>query len=76
MEETQIKGHGRRTYPYRAVDRDRQTPEFHIYERRTLLPRFFKLVIGANSAPERDVIDQRRATAFQIFAEHAAYLCP
>jgi|TARA_R110002126_G_scaffold86592_1_gene209089 putative transposase len=58
-DETYIKVKGRWTYLYRAVDRDGQTLDFMLSERRDLAAarRFFKHAIAANGVPERVVID-------------------
>ncbi|MFG6083365.1 IS6 family transposase [Paracoccus litorisediminis] len=62
-DETYIKVRGQWTYLYRAVDRDGQTLDFMLPERRNLPaePRFFKKVIASNSVPERVVIDKSGA---------------
>ncbi|MDB6179738.1 IS6 family transposase [Paracoccus sp. Z330] len=63
MDETYIKVKGRWTYLYRAVDRDGQTLDFMLSERRYLAAarRFFKRAIAANGVPERVVIDKSGA---------------
>ena len=50
-------------YLYRAVDRDGQTIDFMLSERRDMpaARRFFKQAIGANGVPERVVIDKSGA---------------
>lgn len=50
-------------YLYRAVDRDGQTLDFMISERRDLAAarRFFKRAIAANGLPDRVVIDKSGA---------------
>jgi len=60
IDETYIKVKGMWTYPYRAVDRNGQTLDFMLSERRDLAParRFFKQAIGTNGAPDRVVIDK------------------
>lgn len=63
MDETYIKVKGRWTYLYRAVDRDGQTLDFMLSERRDLAAarRFFRQAISANGVPERVVIDKSGA---------------
>jgi len=63
MDETYIKVKGRWTYLYRAVDRDGQTFDFLLSERRDLAAArgFFKRAIGTNGVPERVVIDKSGA---------------
>lgn len=63
MDETYIKVKGRWTYLYRAVDRDGQTLNFMLSERRDLLAArsFFRRAISANGVPERVVIDKSGA---------------
>lgn len=63
MDETYIRVKGRWTYLYRAVDRDGQTFDFMLSERRDLTAtrRFFRRVIGSNGVPERVVIDKSGA---------------
>lgn len=63
MDETYIKVQGRWTYLYRAVDRDGQTLDFLLSERRNLAAarRFFKRAIGSNGMPDRVVIDKSGA---------------
>ncbi len=63
MDETYIKVKGRWTYLYCAVDRDGQTIEFMLSERRDLLAArsFFRRAISANGVPERVVIDKSGA---------------
>jgi len=63
MDETYIKVKGRWTYLYRAVDRDGQTLDFMLSERRNLAAprRFFKRAIGSNGLPDRVVIDKSGA---------------
>lgn len=63
MDETYIKVKGRWTYLYRAVDRDGQTLDFMLSERRNLAAarRFFKRAIAANDLPDRVVIDKSGA---------------
>ncbi|WP_349294810.1 IS6 family transposase (plasmid) [Thioclava sp. 'Guangxiensis'] len=60
MDETYIKVKGRWTYLYRAVDRNGQTLDFMLSERRNLAAarRFFKRAIAVNGVPERVVIDK------------------
>lgn len=54
---------GRWTYLYRAVDRDGQTLDFLLSERRDLAAarRFFRRAIETNSVPEQVVIDKSGA---------------
>lgn len=63
MDETYIKVRGKWTYLYRAVDRDGQTLDFMLSERRDLgsARRFFKQAIAANGVPDRVVIDKSGA---------------
>ena len=63
MDETYIKVKGKWTYLYRAVDRDGQTLDFLLSERRDLSAarRFFKRAIGTNGVPDRIVIDMSGA---------------
>jgi putative transposase len=63
MDETYIKVKGRWTYVYRAVDRDGQTLDFMLSERRDLAAarRFFRQAISVNGVPERVVIDKSGA---------------
>lgn len=63
MDETYIKVKGRWTYLYRSVDRDGQTLDFMLSERRDLAAarRFFKRAIGTNGVPDRVVIDKSGA---------------
>lgn len=63
MDETYIRVKGRWTYLYRAVDRDGQTLDFMLSERRDLAAarRFFRRAIGLNGVPERVVIDKSGA---------------
>ena len=62
-DETCIKVEGSCTYLYRAVDRNGQTLDFMLSERRNLAAarRFFKRAIEANGTPERVVIDKSGA---------------
>ena len=63
MDETYIKVKGRWTYLYRAVDRNGQTLDFMLSERRNfaVARRFFKRAIGSNGLPDRVVIDKSGA---------------
>ena len=63
MDETYIKVRGKWTYLYRAVDRDGQTLDFMLSERRDTAAarRFFKRTIAANCVPNRVVIDKSGA---------------
>lgn len=63
VDETYIKVKGKWTYLYRAVDRDGQTLEFMLSERRNLgaARRFFKKAIASNCAPHKVVIDKSGA---------------
>ena len=63
MDETCIKVKGKWSYPYRAVDRDDQTLDFMLSERRDLaaVRRFFRRAIDRNGAPDRVVIDKSGA---------------
>lgn len=63
MDETYIKVKGRWTYLYRTVDRDGQTLDFLLCERRDLAAarRFFRRAIETNGVPDRVVIDKSGA---------------
>jgi putative transposase len=63
MDETYIKVRGKWTYLYRAVDRDGQTLEFMLSERRDTAAarRFFKRPVGTNGIPDRIAIDKSGA---------------
>lgn len=63
MDETYVKVKGAWMYLYRAVDRDGQTLDFMLSERRDMpaARRFFKRAIGTNGLPERIVIDKSGA---------------
>ncbi|AWD23618.1 IS6 family transposase [Fuscovulum blasticum] len=63
MDETYIKVKGKWTYLYRAVDRDGQTLDFMLSERRDLAAarRFFRRAIDRNGVPDRVVIDKSGA---------------
>jgi len=63
MDETYIKVRGKWAYLYRAVDRDGQTLDFMLSERRDTAAarRFFKRAVGQNSVPERIAIDKSGA---------------
>lgn len=63
VDETYLKVRGKWTYLYRAVDRDGQTLDFLLSERRNLAAarRFFKKAIVTNGVPEKVVIDKSGA---------------
>ncbi|MFM7334852.1 MAG: IS6 family transposase [Tabrizicola sp.] len=63
MDETYIRVKGRWTYLYRAVDRDGQSLDFLLCERRDLAAarRFFRRAIATNGLPDRVVIDKSGA---------------
>nr|WP_281278377.1 IS6 family transposase [Zongyanglinia marina] len=63
MDETYIKVRGKWTYLYRAVDRDGQTLDFMLSERRDTAAarRFFKRAVGSNGIPDRIAIDKSGA---------------
>lgn len=63
IDETYLKVRGKWVYLYQAVDRDDQTLDFMLSERRDLAAarRFFKKAITANGVPERVVIDKSGA---------------
>ncbi|MCB5412488.1 IS6 family transposase, partial [Pseudogemmobacter faecipullorum] len=73
MDETYIKVKGRWCYLYRAVDRDGQTLDFMLSDRRNLAAarRFFKRAIAANGVPERVVIDKSGANLAGLQAVNA-----
>jgi putative transposase len=63
MDETYIKVRGKWMYHYRGVDRDGQTLDFTLSERRdkAAARRFFRRAIGTNGVPDRVVIDKSGA---------------
>jgi len=63
MDETYIKVRGKWLYHYRAVDRDGQTLDFMLSERRDTAAarRFFKRAIVVNGVPDRIAIDKSGA---------------
>jgi len=63
MDETYIKINGKWIYHYRAVDRNGQTLDSMLSERRDkpAARRFFRRAIGNNGVPDRIVIDQSGA---------------
>ncbi|MFJ6322040.1 MULTISPECIES: IS6 family transposase [unclassified Rhizobium] len=63
VDETYIKVRGKWTYLYRAVDRDGQTLDFMLSERRDLpaARRFFRKAIANNGVPDRVAIDKSGA---------------
>lgn len=63
MDETYIKVRGKWTYLYRAVDRDGQTLDFMLSERRDTAAarRFFKQAVYTNGVPDRIAIDKSGA---------------
>ena len=62
-DETYIKVRGKWTYLYRAVDRDGQTLDFMLSERRDTAAarRFFKRAVSTNGVPDRIAIDKSGA---------------
>jgi putative transposase len=70
LDETYIKVRGKWTYLYRAVDRDGQTLDFMLSERRDLAAarRFFKQAIATNGVPDRVVIDKSGANLAGLMA--------
>lgn len=60
MDETYIKVLGKWVYLYRAVDRDGQTLDFMLSERRDIAAarRFFKRAVGTNGVSDRFAIDK------------------
>lgn len=63
MDETYIKVKGKWMYHYRAVDRNGETLDFMLSERRNkpAARRFFRRAIGNNGVPDRIVIDKSGA---------------
>lgn len=63
MDETYIRVRGKWVYHYRAVDRDGQTLDFMLSERRDTAAarRFFKHAIRSNGVPDRIAIDKSGA---------------
>ncbi|MEP3034730.1 MAG: IS6 family transposase, partial [Pseudoruegeria sp.] len=63
MDETYIKVRGKWVYLYRAVDRDGQTLDFMLSERRDTAAarRFFKRAVATNGIPDRIAIDNSGA---------------
>jgi len=63
VDETYIKVKGKWSYLYRAVDRDGQTLDFTLSDRRNLAAarRFFKKAIASNGVPHKIVIDKSGA---------------
>ncbi|MBC8719908.1 IS6 family transposase [Ochrobactrum sp. Marseille-Q0166] len=63
VDETYIKVKGNWTYLYRAVDRDGQTLDFMLSERRNIgtARRFFRKAIASNGVPNKIVIDKSGA---------------
>ncbi|MBL4766608.1 MAG: IS6 family transposase [Rhodobacteraceae bacterium] len=63
MDETYIKVRGKWAYLYRAVDRDGQTLNFMLSERRDTAAarRFFKRAVGTNGVPDSIAIDKSSA---------------
>jgi putative transposase len=63
MDESYIKVRGKWTYLYRAVDRDGQTLDFMLSERRDTAAarRFFKRAVSINGIPDRIAIDKSGA---------------
>jgi len=70
MDETYIKEKGKWTFLDRAVDRDGQTLDFLLSERRDLSAarRVFKRAIGTNGVPDRIVIDKSSANLASLQA--------
>lgn len=62
-DEIYIKVKGQWSYLYRAVDRNGETLDFMLSERRDLaaVRRFFRRAIAANGVPDRGVIDKSGA---------------
>ncbi len=77
IDETYIKVKGRWTYLYRAVDRDGQTLDLMLSERRDLAAarRFFKRAIGINGVPDRVVIDKSGANLAGLQAVNVILKC-
>jgi putative transposase len=72
MDETYIKVRGKWVYHYRAVDRDGQTLDFMLSERRDTAAarRFFKRAIRSTGAPDRIAIDKSGANLAGIETAH------
>jgi transposase-like protein len=64
VDETYIRVKGKWTYLYRAVDKQGQTVDFLLSEKRdkAAAKRFFKKAIGNNQAPEKITLDGYEAT--------------
>lgn len=77
IDETYIKVKGRWTYLYRAVDRDGQTLDLMLSERRDLAAarRFFKRAIGINGVPDQVVIDKSGANLAGLQAVNVILKC-
>lgn len=73
MDETYIKVRGKWTYLYRAVDRDGQTLDFMLSERRDTAAarRFFRRAIATNGVPDRVVIEKSGAILAGLEAVNA-----
>ncbi|MBM7067180.1 IS6 family transposase [Actibacterium sp. 188UL27-1] len=70
MDETYMNVRGVWMYPYRAVDRDGQTLDFMLSEKRDTkaAKKFFAQALSSNGIPTQIVIDKNRATAARITA--------
>ncbi|MFS4581494.1 IS6 family transposase [Phaeobacter sp. C3_T13_0] len=73
MDETYLKVKGKWTYLCRAFDRDGQTLDFELSERRDAAAArwFFKRAIAANSVPNRVVINKSGASPARLQAVNA-----
>jgi len=68
MDETYVKVRGEWVYLYRAVDRDGQTLDFMLSEKRdtAAAKQFFARALSSNGIPQRIVIDKSRSNAAGI----------
>ncbi len=73
MDETYIKVKGKRTYLYRAINKQGQTLDFMLSERRdeAAATAFFAKAVASNGWPDKVVIDQTGLTGLEQFADLA-----